>query len=97
MKKWYFILSRGKYVEFHLFVEKSFSTAKMWKMWKTRRFWGWKSPENRENPKSCPHRFPHFPTKNVENTEKTKYVRFAQIYLFLEEKWQKNTVKFWEF
>ena len=59
MKKWYFLLSRGKDVEFHLFVENAFSTPEMWKMWKTRRKKGWKSPQNRENLKSFPHRFPH--------------------------------------
>jgi len=40
VKKWQNSLSRGKDVEFHLFVENLFSTPKMWKMWKSSCFEG---------------------------------------------------------
>ena len=97
VKKCLFFLSIGKDVEFHLFAKKLFSTPKLWKMWKTQRLMGWKSPENRENTKSYPHCFPHFPQDFVGNFQKMKNVRFAQIFLLLEESWQKKTVKNWYF
>ena len=97
MKKWYFFLSRGKDVEFDDFQEKLFSTPKMLKMWKTRGGQGRESLENRENPKSSPQRFPHFPIIFVGNLKKPKNVRFAQIFLLLAEKWKKRTVRKWQF
>jgi hypothetical protein len=89
-------LSIGKDVEFHIFAKKEFSTAKMWKMWKTTAPKGAQSPESREKAKSCPHPFPHIPPFFVENSEKLKIVPFAQIFLFMVEKRQKVAGKKWD-
>lgn len=68
----------------------------MWKMWKTSAVLGGKRLENRGKPKSFPQRFPQSCPFFVENSNKTKNVRFAQISLFMAEKWEKEAVKNWK-
>lgn len=68
----------------------------MWKMWKTSAVLGGKRLENRGKSKSFPQRFPQSCPFFVENSNKPKNVRFAQISLFMAEKWEKEAVKNWK-